>query len=186
MNTLIIANVWSDKEIEKVEILNDRFFPNFRIVTNMDIGFGTVWKVPDSSKNTVEWTKRFLRKFMETKSFDILLKIDPDITIKSVPEMPVDCDIAGDFRISPVGWIWFGGCQYYTKNAVARILADPLYIGKSHFQDAELAKSVKRLNLRAYNMSEVDMWGDDDSMAEMFHPRRTSMKRLPSGIIMLD
>lgn len=185
MSKLIITNVWSDTEMEKVKLLNDRFSPNFRIVTALNIGFGSLWKVDGSSKRTVEWTKRFLRKFIEEKSFDILLKIDPDIIIKDVPEMPLDCDVAGDFRQSPAGWVWFGGCQYYTRNAVERLLSDPLYVGNSNFQDVELAKSVQRLNLKAYNMSEVDMWGDEGSTAQMFHPRHTPLKRLPSGPIIL-
>lgn len=186
MNTLMITNVWSDKEVEMVKLLNDRFSPGFRIVTNMKLGFGNIWKVPDANKRTVEWTKRFLRKFMETKSFDVLLKIDPDITITSVPVMPINCDVAGDFRKAGAGWVWFGGCQYYTKSAVEKILEDEEYVGSCTFQDVELAKSVKRLGLRAYNMNEVDMWGDENSSAQMFHQKRTNIKRLPSGLITMD
>ena len=177
--------MWLETEIEKVKLLNNRFSPDFRIITPLDISFGNVWNVPDANKRTVEWTKRFLRKFIEEKSFDILLKIDPDIIIKDVPEMPSDCDVAGDFRKAAAGWVWFGGCQYYTRNAVERLLADPLYVGKATFQDVELAKSVQRLNLKAYNMSEVDMWGDEGSTAQMFHPRKSGVKRLPSGPIIL-
>jgi hypothetical protein len=185
MNKLVVTNVWKEQEVELVKLLNDRFSPNFRIITPMNIEFGNVWKVSDSSKKTVEWTKRFLRKFIEEKSFDILLKIDPDIVVKNVPEMPDGYDVAGDFRRSSVGWVWFGGCQYYTRNAVEKLLNDPCYIGQSNFQDVEISKSIQRLNLKAYNMDEVDMWGDEGSTAQMFHPRRTPMKRLPSGPIIL-
>ena len=182
MKTLIVTNVYCDKEVNKAKIFNDRFGDDFRIVTHLDIGFGKVWKVDDYNKRTVEWTKRILRKFLE-EPYDVLLKIDPDVIIKSVPEMPLNCDVAGDFRKPSVGWIWFGACQYYTRSAVERILSDALYTGKCMYQDVELAKVIKRLSLKAYNMEEVDMWCEKDSPALITHRSQVFIQRLSSGPI---
>jgi len=186
MNTLIITNVWLNREVNLVKSLNERFNPNFRIVTPLDINFGILWKVSDSIKNNVEWTKRYLRKFIEESSYDILVKIDPDTVIKTLPEMPEDCDVAGDFRKTGLGWIWFGACQYYTKNAVEQILSDNLFTGMCRYQDIELAKSIKRLNLRAYNMDEIDGWSKEGSVAQVTHRQCTPINRLPSGFITMN
>ena len=156
MNSLIIINVYSESELLSVKEFNNRFSNKLRIVSAMPIDFGTVWKVPDSDKSTVEWTRRFLRKFMD-ESHDVLIKIDPDTIVKKFPEIPPHCDVAGDFRKTNMGWVWLGGCHYFTKNAVEKILEDPLYNGYCKYQDIQLAKSVQRLGLRAYNMSEIDV-----------------------------
>jgi len=186
MKTLIVSNVWTKNEVDKARNFSNILAPNFRIITDMDINFGIVWKVPDHDKRTVEWNRRILRKFLKESSYDVLLKIDPDITIRSIPDMPENCDVAGDFRKFGSNWVWFGACQYYTKSAVEKILGDVSYTGNCNFQDVALTKSVQRLNLRAYNMEEVDMWGKPDSTAKMFHPEKTPQERLPIGLIILD
>jgi len=186
MKTLIVTNVWTKEEAEKARSFNDRLSPDFRIITDMKLDFGKVWEVPDHDKRTVEWNRRILQRFIKENSYDILLKIDPDIAVKSIPEMPENCDVAGDFRKFALNWVWFGACQYYTKAAVEKILGDSEYTGVCIFQDITLMKSVQRLNLRAYNMEEVDMWGKPDSTAQMFHPETSPRERLPSGIIIFN
>jgi hypothetical protein len=181
MNPLIIANVWASHELAQVKALDLRFSPNFRVVTPLNLDFGTVWRVPDSNKYLVNWTKRFLVRFLQ-ESFDSLVKIDPDTVLSTLPAMPENCDVAGDFRKSPVGWVWLGACQYYTRAAVMMLLADPVYTGGCYFQDVALASSVARLNLRAYNMPEIDGWSLPDSTAAVKHPSHGSTvlsKRAP-------
>lgn len=184
MNTTIVTNYSSPKETAAVESLISRFGTSLRIVTPLSIAGGTIWQVPDSDKTTVEWTKRFLRVFL-TESADILIKIDPDTVIKTLPDMPPKCDVAGDFRKTNIGWVWFGACQYYTRNAVERILSDPLYVGKCVYQDVELAESIKRMGLKAYNMPNVDGWSAPDSTANVTHKGRHPIPKRLGGFITL-
>ena len=184
MNPLIVTTLSRESEIDSVKSFNDRFKNNFRIVTDMNISFGNVWKVESSDKSTVEWTKRFLRKFLEESDYDSLIKIDPDTKIQSLPTIPNDCDIAGDFRKSNMDWVWFGAYQFYTRESVQKILNDSLYTGYCIYQDIELAKSIIRLNLKAYNMSDVNGWCPDESPTELVsHLGRRPIERFPVGLM---
>ena len=184
MDELIIINVYSKSELPSVIEFNNKFSYKLRIVSAMPINFGTVWKVPDSDKSTVEWSRRFLRKFMD-ESYDVLIKIDPDTIVKTFPEIPCGCDVAGDFRKTNMGWVWFGGCQYFTRNAIEKILADDLFNGYCKYQDIQLAKSVQRLGLKAYNMNNIDAWNTIPSTAAVIHKGRCNIVKLDGGLITL-
>lgn len=184
MNTLIITTLSRESEIDSVKSFSDRFGGNFRIVTDMDISFGNVWKVESSDKSTVEWTRRFLMRFLEELSFDSLIKIDPDTVIRSLPTIPDNCGVAGDFRKTNMGWVWFGAYQFYTREAVQKILNDSLFTGNCIYQDVALAQSIVRLNLKAYNMSDVNGWCPDENPIELVsHLGRRPITRLPSGLM---
>ena len=183
MNNLIITTVYKDSEISLARAHNDRYGDKLRIVSDLKLDFGNVWPVPDSNKFAVEWTKRFLRLFLNETEFDGLLKIDPDTTIRDLPLIP-DCDVAGDFRKSDVGWLWLGGFQFFTKHAVNQILNDSLYTGNCVFQDVELAKSIQRLNLKAYNLENIDCWNlTNDQNLLVYHPGKSKIKGLQSGFV---
>ena len=177
MKTLIVVHVFTEAEVPAVQAFSALFGDMLRIVTPMPLNFGTVWKVPDANKGMVEWTKRFLWR----EPYDVLVKIDPDTVIKgTLPPMPPNCDVAGDFRKSRVGWVWFGACQYYTRVAALKLRADPLYTGACIWQDVSLAAAVVRLGLQAFNMPEIDGWGEDPS-AVVTHKPKTVIPRLPPG-----
>lgn len=180
MKTLVVVTVSSDKELAGARALNARFAPDFRIVTALDIDFGKIWAVPDANKHTVEWTRRFLEWFL-SEPYDVLLKVDPDTRIKKLPVMPAGCDVAGDFRITDMGWVWFGGFQYYTRSAVKKILADAQYTGGCLRQDVALAACVRRLGLRANNMAEVDCWCAPGALADVTHLRKNVIPRFSAA-----
>jgi len=182
MRALIVLNMWSFKELDEVKAHDAMFGDKLRIVTPLNIDFGNVWQVPDSMKLRVEWTKRFLRRFLQ-ESHDVLVKIDPDTVIKKLPDMPADCDVAGDFRKSSVGWVWLGACQYYTRSAVEKILSDPLYINGCYYQDAALASVVCRTGLRAFNMPEIDGWSQPGSTSAVTHRAKSSIPKQPAGFV---
>lgn len=184
MPTLIVCNVSSESEIPVVKGFSYRFGTDFRIVTNLNLGFGRVWKMESMAKTDAEWTRRFMRKFMD-ENYSTLLKIDPDTKIKSLPAMPAGCDVAGDFRQTNLGWLWLGAFQYFTRSAVEKILADPLYTGSCLYQDVSLASSVRRLGLKACNMEEVDGWCGPDSNSQVTHRGRALIERNPAGPIIL-
>lgn len=145
-------------------------------------GTTTDWLFPDMDKSTVDWTKRLLARAVA--SGEPLLKVDPDTTFHSVPPPPPDCDIAGDFRRSTVGWIWFGAYQYFTTLALQKFLSDPEYSGPCKFQDVALTQSARRTGLRAFNMPEVNGWVlPKHPPVAVMHRSRGSIQRLPPGFV---
>lgn len=188
MKTLVIVTLSKTSELPAVRALSTKFGAALRIVTPLALDFApegtnSVWKVADTNKAVVEWTKRFLRQAL-AEPFDVLVKVDPDTVFKGdLPAMP-DCDVAGDFRKAELGWVWLGACQYYRRSAIEKILADSHYIGFCMWQDIALARAVVRTGLRCYNMPEIDGWGEDPS-AVVTHLAKTSIPRMPPGLIAL-
>jgi hypothetical protein len=181
MSQIIVINYSRPQELALVQGHVERFGADVvRVVTNMETDFQNVWKFPTMDKKNVEWTKRFLEKFL-AEDADTMIKIDPDTVIKILPSMPVRAEAAGDFRKSNVGWIWFGACQYYRRTAVTKILADAKYTGMCMYQDMALASSVARCGLRAYNMPEINGWSRGDEDALVVHRGLSDIDRLPGG-----
>jgi hypothetical protein len=186
MNALILVNYSQPKELEMVKNLAHQLGPNLCVATMQPLDFTPTWIFDSMEKKDVEWTKRLLRRFIESEStFDVLIKIDPDtqITKLPLPEFPENADVAGDFRKAPAGWVWFGACQYFSKSAISQLLADKYYSGMVRFQDVALAQSIARLGLKAVNMLEIDGWALTPSTSQIVHPGCTRIKRIPAGSV---
>jgi hypothetical protein len=186
MNALVLVNYSQPKELEMVKNLAKKLGPNLIVATTQPLDFTPTWIFDSMDKKDVEWTKRLLRKFIESEStFDTLIKIDPDtqITRLPLPEFPADADVAGDFRKAPAGWVWFGACQYFSKDTITKILADKYYFGTVRFQDVALVQSIIRVGLRAVNMLEIDGWALGPSTSQIVHPGCTRIKRIPAGLV---
>lgn len=183
MNPLVVVNFYRETELPKVAALAKIIGPNFRGVSHLDTPL-TSWRFDSMRKFNVEWTKRFMRQFLENKSFDVLIKVDPDTVINGpvlpVPDLP--CHVAGDFRKSWFGWVWFGGYHFFSRPAVEAILADPDYTGNCPTQDMTLAQSVSRLKLTAYNLPFVNCCKTkNDGPALVEHRGGVLIDRLPPG-----
>jgi hypothetical protein len=177
-----IVNWYSPSETKRVQQLRKRFAKTLYVATSFKTEEPNTWHFESMRKGTVEWTKRLLVKFLETDE-EYLIKIDPDTTIKRLPKPPEGCDVAGDFRRAPIGWIWLGAYQYFTRNAAEKLLADPEYKGVCAFQDYALCQSVIRTGLKAYNMPEVNGWSKTPGEELITHPGRTEIPRAPFGIV---
>lgn len=184
MKPLIVINFCKQSEMESVAAFAKRFGSDFRGVSNLKTAF-TSWPVDSMNKIGVEWTKRFLRRFMEETKYDCLIKIDPDTTITGELQFPIQGgDVAGDFRHSKFGWIWFGGYHFFTRAAVERILSDSEYVGSSFLQDIPLTQSVIRMGLKTEQLQSVNCWklrGDADTAVS--HAGRTKIPISLPGLI---
>lgn len=182
--TSIYLNCSTAREFDRVHSLVQQFPDQIVVMTNQDLFLDRAEpiKVSNMNKTTVDWTKRFLRHFVETGHGD-MVKIDPDTFVRRFPEIP-KCDVAGDFRYHNNRWIWMGGFQYFTRDAVIKILNDEHYQGTCIYQDWALADSVRRLNLDAKNLHSVNCWGDvPDKEADVFHRGSIRIKRAELGSV---
>ena len=184
MNPLVVVNFHRADELPKVARLSNIIGENFRGISNFEIPM-TSWRFDSMRKFDVEWTKRFLRRFLEETQFDCLVKIDPDTKLKGHLPLPENrCDVAGDFRYYIHGWVWFGGYHFFTRRAVEILLNDPLYSGISPIQDMPLTQAVVRNHLTALNMADVNCCRIPfEPKTIVSHPARYFIPRLPPGII---
>lgn len=185
MNPLVVVNFHHADELPQVARLAKIIGPNFRGVSHLDTPL-TAWRFDSMRKFNVEWTKRFLRQFLETKSFDTLIKLDPDTVINSsilpLPDLP--CHVAGDFRKSWFGWVWFGGYQFFSRHAAQSLLDDPEYTGNCPVQDMPLTQSVIRQKLTAYNLPFVNCCKTKtDGPALVEHRGGVLINRQPPGLV---
>lgn len=184
MNPLVVVNYSTPDELPALRNLARLLGPNLVVVTTETLDFTPVWLFDSMDKSDVEWTKRLLRQYRQADaSYDCLIKIDPDTEINTVPlpDFPKNSDVAGDFRKAEKGWVWFGACQYFTNEAVDRLLADRYYVGITDYQDTALARSVIRCRLGAVNMPEVNGWNYAKTPVQISHPGRSIIVRPPFG-----
>jgi hypothetical protein len=186
MNPLIVVNFHRQSELAGVAVFAARFGESFRGVSDLKTPL-TSWPVLSMQKMDAEWTKRFLRLFLAEKNFDCLIKIDPDTSINGELPLPVlGGDVAGDFRKSKFGWIWFGGYHFYTRAAAEKILADTLFDGRIVSQDIPQTKSVIRLGLKAEQLAGVNCWKmPEDADAIVSHFGHSRIPASPPGLITL-
>lgn len=186
MNPLLVVNFHQQSELAAVSGFAGRFGKRFRGMSDLKTEF-TTWPVSSMKKTDAEWTKRFLRKFIEETEYDCLIKIDPDTIISGELPLPVHGgDVAGDFRKSKFGWIWFGGYHFYTRAAAGKIVFDQEFSGYVPSQDLPQTKSVIRLNLKAEQLADVNCWKlATDPETIVSHPGYTAIPISPPGLLNL-
>lgn len=185
---LAIANAYFPNEHEGVARHLAMFGSSFRLVTMAgmfnEVPDAQKWIVPDHNKHNVEWTKRFLRRFIESGE-SWMVKLDPDVEIAPgtvmIPGEP--CDVAGDFRTMFQGLL-FVSSHYMTRSAAQRLVADTAYAGDCTYQDVPIAAAVMRNHFKALNWSKVNGWArPGDKPTPITHPGRSDLARLPLGVI---
>jgi hypothetical protein len=186
---LAIANAYFEKERDGVDRHYAMFRESFRLVTMA----GMFPEIPDSNKlivtdknlRNVEWTKRFLRLFIDSGE-PWMVKLDPDVEIQDGTEMKPseECDVAGDFRTMFQGLLFVGSFHYITRQAAISLVNDSHYSGTCLYEDVPLAASVMRNHLKALNWEKVNAWAiDGDPITPIYHKGRSKLNRLPLGII---
>jgi hypothetical protein len=177
--TPIYINFSRESERNRVCELDFQFPKQLVVFTNLLPIFehAEVVVVDNMNKSNVNWTKRMLTHFIESGK-PSMVKIDPDTIIRKFPEIPGECDVAGDFRYHHGKWIWLGGFQYFTRDAAIKILADEKYVGNCVFQDWALAESVRRQNLKAKVIQTINCWGIvPDKQSDVFHRGNINIAR---------
>lgn len=133
-------------------------------------------------KTSSGWSLRWISEALKTDA-RAFVKIDPDTVISHEIEIPDEAEVAGDFRRTGLGIVWFGAFQYLTRRAAEKMLASGQDVA-CKYQDVYLGNLAKNLQLVAHNLEEVNGWRrQEDSEAAVEHCGRSVISRLPFGVV---